>query len=522
MGVIYLSLLCFIGASSAYSDGGSQDHVLNTPLGPQHFTVHRGTNLNGELEVQIEHEESRKFVPGKTSNTVIYGRDLDNDGKIDAWFYVDDNGFIESADTLGSSDDEWTQAASVILKHKEYQNRWLTQVLLNRILSHLTITVAQSNEAVINLVEQEINAQDLDVRVARLAKLNPKNPDLGFYYLLSSDTWADISEEAAHIRKTQFIDEAVDEALLAGGWVLGKGISALSDFLLPKFLSSAPGMWAADVFDGLRKSIAERAALAGKTLFEKAQDLGWDSDRLEAFKETIRWPAIVGAEQGIKRVLTEQLPAVVKGLNERSKIAAILAKAFTPVKAAGAAAIHWSKYIAATETAQLGVEAYNRRDELFSHDPIISSKSRKELIQDMGFGAVEAFTQTGVAAADPNVKRRMVIAAFVSLGDSKVVNYFVNDKNPDPGRNTLDVGWEIIPANIETQIDVTALNGFEKMALKTDNPKLVLVGYAIALTDDAIGSYAYEKASARYYKDKAAGTPMFHWLPSWIPVFGQK
>ena len=49
--------------------------------------------------------------------------------------------------------------------------------------------------------------------------------------------------------------------------------------------------------------------------------------------------------------------------------------------------------------------------------------------------------------------------------------------------------------NLQTQTDVAALKYFEKLATKQKNPKLKLVGYAIALVDQFSGYVAYSKAS---------------------------
>jgi hypothetical protein len=522
---VALTLISLLAFSPAGADdlSSNPEHILDTPAGPQHFIVHRQTNSNGEIEAQIEHEESRKLIPGQTSAIVLYGRDLDGDGKIDAWFYTDESGMVVASDTSDSQDDEWTQASQIILRQNEYKNRWVLGILTDAILSNFTLTVGRSDSYERDLFQQELDARDLEVRVARLAKEDPKNPDLLKYDILLSDTWDQISQDiGSKLIKDRFIDAGIDAGETLALFGISKGLGSLIQWQFPKLLASAPGVWASGLYDALNTQVREHAAQAVEALSQKAADFGLDSEKIAQLKETIRWPAIAGAEQSIRVALTERLPAMIQGLNERGKIASLLAKTLSPVKAGVHEAIHWSKYIAATQLVQLGIETYKRKDDLFSHNPILVKQSRNDLIHDVGFATIDTFAQTGVAAADSNVPRRMVIAGVVALVNSKAVNFFANNKVSDPGRTTLDVGWEMTVSNVETQIDVTALQRFEKMATDTDNPKLELIGYAIALSDDAVGSYWYEKESSKYYVDKAAGTPMFKWIPSWIPIFGEK
>ena len=82
----------------------------------------------------------------------------------------------------------------------------------------------------------------------------------------------------------------------------------------------------------------------------------------------------------------------------------------------------------------------------------------------------------------------------------------------------------MVVGNIETQLDLKALNYFETMAEKSANPKLKLLGYAAAFIDDGVGYWAYEKVTNRYErvkaKDAAAGKTVGTF--EWIPLFGER
>lgn len=505
----------------ALSFAGEFEHVLQTPQGAEHFLVHSTTNANGELEVQIEHQETHALIPGHTSNIVLYGRDLDNDGKIDAWFYPDDSGIVQFLDLPSAEVDGWDAASQIILQKTQYRDRWLVGILAHQILSAMTFTESTGDRFQRSMIDEEIELRDLEIRVNRLQKINPHDPNLLQYDEMLSDGWADLSQRiSVEGIRDRFLYAAADIATYVATAGLAKGLGKLGDWVIPKVLSTAPGQWALDVYTRFSSGISDSLARATDRVYTRAADLGLDADKLASLKQAIRWPVMDGVLQSVRETLAEKIPAVVRGLNERGKIAALLGRSAEALGNVAKGALKQWKYTASSQALQLGVEIYERRDTLYSPNPLVFAKrivTDKELIEDVGYMTWDSTLATGISVADANVKRRMVVCGILSLVDSTGANLLLR-KEPDNTRTAIDTGWEVVVGNAQTQIDLAALNSFEKMAERTGNPKLKLLGYAAALIDDGIGYWGYEKLTNQYEKSKAEGKGGL----SWVPIFGER
>jgi hypothetical protein len=549
------SLLVFLLSSysffsfSARADEMITHEVLQTPQGLQHFTLHRGVNANGEMEVQIEHDEIRKLFPGETRHVVLYGRDLDGDGKVDAWFYPGKSGIIESVDTgekvrpLKDSDTDsasraatdlsqpdpqaWEQATQIILQQSAYENRWISGIVAEGILSRISVTDSVITNLKNELTPEEIDLRDMEIRTDRLASADPMNPELTTLYAAQANGWAGISEELSEqgIRDS-YLYAASDIALYASGAVIARGLGSLMEWISPRMLQSAPALWAGSAFDSLQSAFSDAAANASQKLSEHAQRLGVDLDALQKIKSSLAIPLRVSGNAAgaiaLKEFFSERLPLLIRGLAERSKMSWLLAKTFSFSKGIlKGVSLQW-KYLVATQTVELGTEIYQRRDTLYSPNPIIFAKNvmtNKDLIQDMSFMTLDNSLQMGASAADSNMKRRMAIAAAFSFTDSTVVNVLIN-RSDDMTRTAMDTGWQMSVGNLQTQIDVVALQSFEKIATRTDNPKLKLIGYAIGLINDNVGNAVYEHITEKYEQSKREHPDRT--VLSWIPIFAEK
>ena len=512
---ILLGTLMLDGSARANVD----EHVLQTPDGAEHFLVHPSINSNGEYEVQVEHEESRAFVPGHTSTVILYGRDLDGDGKVDAWFYPDESGIIQVTEARSAQDDGWDAASQIILQKVQYKDRWLIGILAHSILSTLTFTESTGDRFQKTLIEEEIELKDFEVRVNRLVKQSPHDPNLLQYEQMLSDGWADLSKRiSTEGMRNRFLYAAADVGMYLATAGLAKGLSKAGEWALPKILASAPGAWAEEIYSKIASGVTESFSRATERVTARAADLGLDAEQLERFKQAIRWPAVAGATQAAREMLTEKIPSVIRGLNGRGQVASLFARSADALGAVVKGALKQWKYIASTQALQIGVEIYERRDSLFSPNPIVFAKrilSDKDLLEDVGFMTWDSALAAGVSVADPNLKRRMVICGVLSLVNSTGASLLLK-KEPDKTRAAIDTGWETVVGNIETQIDLAALSSFEKLAIKSGNPKLELLGYAAALIDDGIGYWGYEKITQKYEKNKARGGLQ------WIPILGQR
>ena len=67
---------------------------------------------------------------------------------------------------------------------------------------------------------------------------------------------------------------------------------------------------------------------------------------------------------------------------------------------------------------------------------------------------------------------------------------------PNPHRIALDTSWESIVGNVQTQIDMRAMQYFEGLSERSINPKLRFAGYALAIvSNQGAGYYGYAEVT---------------------------
>lgn len=518
--------------SLAQADESMQERTLQTPDGIQHFAIHKSVNSNGELEVQIAHEEFRALVPGHTSNIVLYGRDLDRSGRINAWFFPGEDGVLEAVDrpadlSKNPDDDAWNAASVIILNTCQYHDRWLIGILAHATASAMTLTESSEDRFERKLVEEELDLRDLEVRVNRLDKSSPRDPNLLALYETLSDGWANLSQQiSTEGIRDRFLYAAGDVALYAATAGIAEGAGKVGVWALPKVMTSAPGVWALDLYTRFAGGVAEAASHLSQRVSERGAQLGIDAENLARLKQAVRWPLVEGAVQTVRETIEQRVSMLVRGLSSRAQVATIFARSAEALKAVAKGALVQWKYIASTQALELGVEIYERRDTLFSPNPYVFARrivTDKDLIEDVSFMTWDSTLSAGISVADPNLKRRMVVCGVLSLVNSTGMNMLVK-KEPDKTRTGIDTSWEMVVGNIETQLDLKALNYFETMAEKSANPKLKLLGYAVAFIDDGVGYWAYEKVTNRYERVKAKDAAVGKTVGTfeWIPLFGER
>jgi hypothetical protein len=442
---------------------------------------------------------------------VLYGRDLDRDGKIDAWFYPDDSGTIQAIDRQSANTgDGWDVASQIILKNRNsYEDRGLVGLVVHATLSKLTFSSSSEDDLQREIVGQELDLRDLEIRTARLSKQWPEDREHLETLLQMRETisagWNELIQEMhTDVTRNRFLYGSADVALgLASAGtakILGKGV----EWALPRAAAAAPA-WAVSAYNATVDSMSEAWSRAGRA---------------------VGWPVVAGAAQILRETAAQRISLLVRGLNSREQIASIFARSIDVLGKVAKGALRQWKYIASTQALELGVEIYERRDQLFSANPVVFAKrvfTDKDLLEDVGFMTWDSTLATGISQADPNVKRRMVICGVISLMNSEGASFLVK-KEPDKIRTGIDTSWEMVVGNIETQVDLKALSTFEALSEKSGNPRLKLLGYAAAFVDDGLGYWAYEKVTSRYEsvkaQDAAAGKTVG--MFEWIPLFGER
>jgi hypothetical protein len=179
------------------------------------------------------------------------------------------------------------------------------------------------------------------------------------------------------------------------------------------------------------------------------------------------------------------------------------------------------KYVAQTQFLQVLAEAYSRREMIYDPNPFVMAKNlftNKDFLQNLAYMSHETVLMAGIASGPGSLKRKYLITGAVSFVDSAAMNVFIRGGNVDPNRMYLDTGWEVVVGNLQTQVDFMALKYFDQLAVTKKNPKLRLLGYAVAMVDQFVGFTAYSKATDAVNEKSSVSKPSLALVPVMAPV----
>jgi uncharacterized membrane protein len=503
-----LSLCVFATFATPLASISQADELRTLSLGDQTqltYSLHEGTNAHGEREMIIDHKEERRFAPD-TSVTVLIARDLDGDGRYDAWFYMGNQGVMESLDLPATTDDGWETAQQVLKEHTRLENRWLAGIMLGSLASKLTFTESHKDHLMQKLAAQEIDLLDLGVHTDRIARQNPRAPELVEYYTTLSDGWADIADQAQI--KGELLAALGDVTLVVGAAAVGKGLTALGPWLTRTVGETELATAAGELYTRFSAGISDRISQISEKLgIAKSMSKRVGGELLEEAGEA------GGRMTLMKLALKDRLEAILSGLEARGRIGQLISTALQKTavtsKSYYKTTIMRLPYVVETQGLQLVTESYDDRQQIFnSKNPIIVAHnvlSDKDLMQDMLYMTVDSFGTTAIIQENGNGLKAYAKAGVFSMVDSNAMNYFVKH-DTDLKRNTLDTGWEVGIGNLQTVFDMHTLEYFEKMSAHTENPNLRLVGYAVTGLDQFLGYVAYGKATRALdkYEEKEA------------------
>jgi hypothetical protein len=476
-------------ASTTKKEISFTEHTLVTRAGNKaDFTLFHYVNDLGEREVAVQHDEKRVLLPD-TAKMVLFGRDLNADGFYDAWFYVDGTGLVEGIDRASREGSGWDAASEILLKLHP-KRRFLLGVAFNSLAANLTISRGHAKSVLQKMTREEMDLRDLEIRLARMKLQKAQEDEVQFYEDLISDGWEQVAEELSHEgTKKQFLLGAADVAIFVGGGVAFKGIGLASKWAAPRILESGAARFAEEAY---------------------AKHLGSAVSKIRAVKNrvTTRVTNTAASQplQWASRKASERTIVALRSLESRNRVGSFAVKGLSRgAKLAHAGLKNW-KYMAMTQSAQLVTEIIGRKDTVFSRNPIILGKNivnDRDLIQNMAYMGSETFLLTSISSGMTSLPKRMAICGLVSLVNSNVMNFLIKGQT-DLKRNAIDTGWEVVIGNGQTQVDLAALTYFETKAAAVGNPKLRLVGYAIALTDQTLGYFGYGWATRKYEASKKA------------------
>ncbi|MEA9357956.1 hypothetical protein SHI21_17120 [Bacteriovorax sp. PP10] len=448
-------------------------------------------NQNDEMEVRIEASAIPRFA-SKINPLLGFGRDLDGNGKIDIWFLVTQNG-LDLVEKEGK-DSKGRDVLGDILVEK-YRSTFFMYV--NAATTSIFSYLLMSFDASITSYE-DYYRDWMDLEQVRLTfEKDQKNlgstytrDQIAFQYELREIGLKEMNDRMARFEKATFWGYALADL---GLWVTGGIIFK----------------WGAKILAKIGAVTSETAfATAVKDsffgFFEK-QKAAVES-RLVALKGKIPKPRTrkeIAAEMSAvtltKETYKQAITSTIKAQQSKSRLHAALKKVLKIPKDVFLGAKSEWQYIALNSGVQILSEGVARYDDIYDANPAVMAENlltNPEVIENVGFMSADTILMTGVSKSLKTTKARFMASGAIALTNSSIMNFAIKD-SADLTRVAFDTGWETIIGNGQVQLDLKALEYFEKMAQKKGNPKIKLVGYVIALVDMGVGYVTYSKATTK-------------------------
>ncbi|MBC7690555.1 MAG: hypothetical protein H7222_02205 [Methylotenera sp.] len=464
------------------------------------FILLESINHNGEYEVEVKLDEHWLLMP-ETSYTVLYGRDIDGDGKIDLWFTIGKRSEVQMIARPQVGSNPWTTATGILTEHSSDLGRWYTSIAFMMVAKGASLAVAHDQQVFEKVLFQQLDLLDMDYRLDQL-QAQLKTPEqianLGHFRQIVADGWADIDHTIHQDRYRDFWLYA------AGDLTLYYSCVKLFSFIGGIFGKTFESLTQTEFSQGITRSLGEFTSSV--------------AEKMEVAMKKIPFRSAGGAEvksasgAGIVDMVNAQLArmkppmrvrAALRYFEARSRIARMAMNGLRTVGTATVDGVKQLGYMGLTQSLQVVAE-YNSRKKDF-YDPsyaIIAGKmtSDKDFVQDMAYMTNETFWMASVASRrDMSLMKRSSICGAIGFTDSIAMNLLIKGE-ADPVRIAFDTSWEVTAGNLQTQLDFKMIQLFEGFAERQSNPALKFVGYAMKwiapAADQYLGYAGYARASA--------------------------
>jgi hypothetical protein len=446
------------------------------------LNVFQYINHWGNKEVRIESATLPRI--GRVNPIYGYGRDTDDDGRIDTWFMID----VDEGLRVYRIPTRFNWGVDVIERKlfstHEYALKSHFSATYGAVFGFLLMSVSHGYESERELWRELIDIEEFTIRMER-ARAEGQ---------LTREQWDDSIDLI-----TSSYREAIQRFERATGrnyWALVGGDVVLwtTGGIVLRFLSKGLAL--------IGKPAAQSTiGQSAKAIITKmAQGI---NDRARAqisrFRKMKGAPANALAAEVVKRRFPSRMRALMaKNIIYRKAIPPIVRTGIAMKKAV----LDW-KYIALMGTLQLSTEAIANSSEVWSPNPTTFAKNvltHPDITQNVSYMTTNAFLFTAASHGIRPRGIRFATCGFIALGNSGISNIIIRGEN-DYERIALDTSWEAIIGNTQVQVDLAALKHFEKKALKTGNPRLKLLGWAVVLVDQVAGFTGYSLAT-RYLSEK--------------------
>jgi hypothetical protein len=436
----------------------------------------------GERQVTVYLEEARRFLPD-TEVPVLYGRDLDSDGRYDSWFFTNADGDWMSQDRPSTDPDGWDTASVLIATQLELDGRrWLLGILLQGAFRNLTITGGQLQRLNERIRNETLHLKAAEIQMSRIEREDPASPLLPELHETLALGWDHVGElSGSKNARTYGALVAVDVGLSFLSASAFKALGVVGRWALPRVTETAAGQAGARFYSRYLARTATRAAAAAAR-FRAGARKATDAAGAAAVRSAMNW-ATMTAE---RRVV-----ATLRWLDARGAVSNAVARGLRVLGGTLRRGYAQKRYIGGTELMQLLAEGYQRRQTLLDPNLIVMADrvtSDEELLRNMMFMTSEAFLMTSVHGnARLSVPRRFVICGLIGMVNSTATTLFFKS-SLDPAGTLADGGWEALIGNSQVFVDTELLPHLLKSAAI---PGARPLGFALAMVDQAAGFTAY-------------------------------
>jgi hypothetical protein len=458
-------------------------------------------NSKGEKELLVYLLESH-VISLESEQLVLIGRDVDDNGLIDTWYFLNENGSVNYMIKPLTKDHDFAHIKIVLDHFFDVDGRWLLSIVGKYAFENLTITGGEEYSFWADYEARQIDIIDMSLRVERLLKANPNDASLLVFQKMSQEAWAKLHEDFVnHDGQERLKMVGADVAMFLAGGLAAKGLvwvgrAAISKLGLNKLINSA-GKMAEEHYTHLKARVTESHKKVKVKISSKFSGEG----------------AAVGPI--LARIwsagIAERPALIISDLVFKSRIGQIVAKNFTYF-VEGLKEIYQTKgYILFSASIQLSTEAIMRGYFSYSDVPVILNEpvktseeiikkigSDKELVQNLAYLTTETAVISGVSKVlelkGVPLAKRFVICGLVSTMNSFIMGKVVKDE-VNVKRMAGDTAWEVVVGNSQVIFDLWQWEKWKNFANSVGKPQLKLVGVLITFVHQATGYFYYSKWS---------------------------
>lgn len=472
------------------------------------YTLEEYFNSRGQYEVRVILNEERWYAP-TSQRTILIGRAIDvpsaltqklserdsvQPRKVTTWFIPMSLQILQPIEYLQSGDDPWPTARSLIENKLNTDNRWYSWVLFESIAPQLSLAISHSTEFFEQIKQEQIDLYDLEIRLKHLELQSPNDPFIPIARAVLAEGWQSVHDRVRNEKtRTYWMYAAADVALTA---TAAKAFSIANRWLSPAtqaLSDSAVGKAVANAYSNLNEALQKKASQAAAKVQKSSKVLAAGTARLGFIRLTAK----------------EKVSRSIDYLQARSVIARVALKGMGHVTGVVKSGVAAMPYIALTQTTQIIAETLARPDDLFDSNPLVMARKMandEDFVQNVAYMTNETFWMAGVNNYLDTAKKKIAICGAIGLVDSVTMALVIKGE-ANPIRVGFDAGWEAVIGNVQALADTSAIVYFQRLAEKTGNSKLRLLGYVIALVDQGVGYFGYAMVS-RMVDDISTPTPV--------------